>query len=155
MNKIQFKLIRESLHLSKTELAELFNINIRTVQSWETGREVIPLKRYNQINEIDVQIDYSAEQFERQLIELRKIHACPDVITLLAYSKNNYDGDFGHYKLHNCLMSRCMQRLKAIGLQYKIIEFDPEKYFSWLKGEDSQLKRAEWASLYDNNLLNI
>jgi DNA-binding XRE family transcriptional regulator len=152
MNNIEFKILRESLHLSQTELSEIWNINIRTIQSWESGRECIPQKRIDELNRIELEIDFSAENFERQIVESRKQHNALNDIVLLAYKKQDFDygGDFEHYKLHNCLLSRCLQRCKTMKYNCRIVLFNKEEYLKWLTGRDSQDKRAEWASLQLN-----
>ena len=147
MNKTEFRLLREDLHLSQTELAKLFNVSLRILQKWEQGKEKLPEKRINQLLELNKQVDFTAEQFERQVIELRKEHNAPNKIILLAYKKQDYDGDFEHYKLHNALLMRCWHRCNAMGYKLNIILFNPVNYYNWLDTEDSQAKRAEWASL--------
>lgn len=147
LNKTEFRLLREDLHLSQSELSELWGINIRTIQRWEDGSEKIPEKRSVQLLEINSVIDFSAENFERQVVELRKKHDAPDVIALLAYSKDDYDGDLNHYKLHNALIMRCWHRCSAMIYNCQIVLFNRKIYTDWLSGNDSQAKRSQWASL--------
>ena len=148
MNKIEFRILRESLHLSQTELSHLWNVNLRTIQSWEQGRQPIPHDRADKLIELDKMVDAQAEQFERALINARKEYGAPDEIVLIAYSQQSYDRGLKHFKLHNCLLARCIQRCKAIGINYKIVMFDRNAYTDWLDGQvDTSGKRSEWASL--------
>lgn len=150
MNKTEFRLLRESLHLSQTELSEIFQVNIRTVQSWEQGRERIPEKRINQLLDFNSALDFSAENFERQVVDLRKNHDAPDEIVLLAYKQEDYSGDFPHHKLHNALLMRCWHRARAMNYKLRIVLFNRNDYLKWSKNKDSQALRAQWASLQIN-----
>lgn len=154
MNKTEFRLLREDLHLSQTELAELFGVSLRTFQRWEQGKEKIPEKRIEQLLKLNAAVDFSAEQFERQIIELRKAHGLPEVIALVSYLKQDYDGDIEHFKLHNALLMRCWHKCRAMQLECecRIVLFNPESYFAWLKTDDSQAQRALWASGVISNL---
>ena len=42
MQGVELKMVREWLALSGQELADLLNINARTIRSWEQGRDPIP-----------------------------------------------------------------------------------------------------------------
>lgn len=152
MNKTEFRLLREDLHLSQVELAELFGVSLRTFQRWEQGKEKIPEKRIEQLLKLNAAVDFSAEHFERQIVKMRKEHGAADVIALVSYLKQDYDGDFEHFKLHNALLMRCWHRCRAIGVECRFVLFNPESYYNWLKNEDSQAQRALWASGVISNL---
>jgi len=146
-NNIEFKLLRESLHLSRHDLAELWEINPRSVQRWDKGELDIPQNRQTQLYNYWVQINNAVLRFKSLLEDLEEKHNPADEIVLLAYDSWSYDGDFEHYKMHNALLTRCRELADNIGYTVRIIEFKPKEYEYWLNGrEDTQALRSQWAS---------
>lgn len=147
MNSIEFKLIREELHLSQTELAELWGVALRTLQRWEKGDFQIPQNKQEELIKYLNQINFCVRKFMLKLNELKATKN--DTIVLLAYNKNDYDGDFDHYKLHNAVILKCKETARINGYEnIRICKFDPKAYFYWLKDrKDTQNARSQWASL--------
>lgn len=147
MNYTEFKLLRESLHLSRHDLAELWEINPRSVQRWDKGELDIPQNRQTQLYNYWVQVNNAVLRFKSLLEDLEGKHNPADEIVLLAYDAWSYDGDFEHYKMHNALLCRCRELADNIGYTVRIVEFKPKDYECWLNGrEDTQALRSQWAS---------
>jgi len=145
MNDIEFKLIREELHLSQTELAELWGVSLRTLQRWEKGDFNIPANREEQLHNMLLDV-YNAVQHFLEILEKN----APDKktnIVLLAYNQWTYDGDFPHYKIHYSAISKCKSAAVEIGFNIRIVKFKPDEYAAWLQGRaDTQALRSLWAS---------
>lgn len=147
MNYTEFKLLRESLHLSRHDLAELWEINPRSVQRWDKGELAIPQNRQTQLYSYWVQVNNAVLRFKSLLEDLEGKHNPADEIVLLAYDSWSYDGDFEHYKMHNALLTRCRELADNIGYTVRIVEFKPKEYEYWLnEREDTQSLRSQWAS---------
>lgn len=146
MNAIEFKLIREELHLSQTELAELWGVALRTLQRWEKGDFQIPQDKQLELIKFLNRVNLAVKEFMITLNDL-KINTS-DTIVLLAYDKNTYDGDFPHYKLHNAVISKCKETARLSGFKIRICKFRPNAYYEWLGSKkDTQATRSLWASL--------
>lgn len=146
MNNIEFKLIREELHLSQTELAELLSVSLRTVQRWERGDVTIPADAQAFLNNNLSAVFRSVKEF---LITLDTKAEGKMTIVLLAYNAWSYDGDFPHYKIHNSMLIKAKEAALTQGFNVIIISFKPDLYKEWLGNKpDNQQNRAAWASLY-------
>lgn len=146
MNDIEFKLIREELHLSQTELAELWGVSLRTLQRWEKGDFKIPKEREEELYQMLLDVINAVQHFLEVLDE--KAENRNNTIVLLAYNQWNYDGDFPHYKIHYSAIAKCKEAANQIGFNVRIVKFKPNEYADWLAGrEDNQAMRASWAGL--------
>ena len=144
MQDIEFKLKREELHLSQTELSELWGVSLRTLQRWERGDFKIPEERAQQITQMLDDVNNTVISFFEKLKTVEKDNA----IILLAYNQWNYDGDFEHYKIHYSCLAKCQDCAKKLGYNVRIDKFKPDEYADWLAGrEDNQVMRSQWASL--------
>lgn len=149
MNNIEFMLMRESLHLSRHDLAEIWGVNPRSVQRWDRGELDIPQNRKTQLYNYWVQINNAVLRFKSLLEDLEGKHNPADEIVLLAYDAWSYDGDFEHYKMHNALLTRCRELADNMGYTVRIVPFLPKEYDNWLGNrEDSQNMRSLWATEY-------
>ncbi len=149
MNYIEFRLIRESLHLSRKEFSELWNIDLDTLQRWENNEEAIPIARQDQLNAIDEEVEQAAENVVNIVVDEKEHYENLNFINVLAYNNTTYDGNFKHYKLHNAALIRAKHRLKReLKINLKIVEFDCEKYTKWRNGRpDTMALRSAWAAL--------
>ena len=148
MNYVEFKLTRESLHLTRQELSELWDINPRTVQRWDRGELPIALERQEQLKALDKAVEQAAENVVNLVLDEKEHHEGIECVNVLAYDKTTYDGTFEHYKLHNAVLMRAKHRLKReLKVNLKIIKFDYEKYNEWLNGRtDTMALRSAWAA---------
>jgi len=147
MNGIELKIAYDGLHLTQQELAELWQINSSTIRRWERGLFAIPNKRAEQLAKYYAEI-YNAFNGFCEFIEKQKLKK-DDEVYLLAYNKDNYDGDFEHYKFHLKLLEECRYHLDG-KVKVKIVEFDKPVYLKWLGNKkDTQTNRATWASLQE------
>ena len=145
MNAIEFKLIREELHLSQTELAELLEVSLRTLQRWEKGDFQIPDDKKQALAKMLVDVKTATDNFVGLLQEKGEKDM---TIALLSYSPTCYDGDFPHYKLHNAVITKCKLQAEDLGYHVRLVKLHPDNYRNWLNGkEDNQANRANWASL--------
>ena len=144
MNAIEFKLMREELHLSQTELSKLLEVSLRTLQRWEKGDFQITDDKKQALWQMFVDVKTATENF----VELLEKGEKDMVIALLSYSPTYYDGDFPHYKLHNAVIMKSKIRAEELGYNVRLVKFQPDNYKNWLGGkEDNQANRANWASL--------
>lgn len=147
MNNTEFMLMRESLHLSRHDLAETWEVNPRSVQRWDRGELDIPQNRKTQLYNYWVQVNNAVLRFKSLLEDLEGKHNPADEIVLVAYDSWSYDGDFEHYKIHNALLCRCRELADNMGYTVRIVSFKPKDYEFWLNGrEDNQAFRSQWAS---------
>lgn len=153
MNYIEFKLLRESLHLSRHDLAEIWEVSPRAIQRWDKGELAIPQNRKEQLLQLYLDVRESVLNFKILLKELEENHNKADEILLLAYDNWSYDGNFPSYKIHNSCLIRCKQVANDMGYKVKIVPFEPREYANWLGDEeDNEQRRSEWASLYFKNI---
>lgn len=146
MNSTEFKLIREELHLSQTELSELLNVSLRSVQRWEKGVFIIPADAQNFLKDNLNAVYRSVKEF---LITLDEKAEKDMTIVLLAYNAWSYDGDFPHYKIHNSMLIKAQEAARTQGFKTVIVQFKNDLYQAWLGDmEDCQTNRAAWASMY-------
>jgi hypothetical protein len=123
----------------------MWHVALRTVQRWEKGDFLIPEERKQELLGLLNSVNNSVREF---MITLDKLGATTtDTIVLLAYTANNYDGDFPHYKLHNAVVTKAQERARNNNLNLRIVLFNPKNYYEWLKDRaDTQATRSEWAS---------
>ena len=146
VNDIEFKLIREELHLSQTELAELWGVALRTLQRWEKGDFNIPKERQEELYKMILDVYKSVQNFLEVLNENTTDNKT--TLVLLAYNQWTYDGDFPHYKIHYSSIAKCQSAAEKIGFKVRIVKFKPTEYTEWLAGrKDTQAMRSMWASL--------
>lgn len=146
MNNTEFKLIREELHLSQTELAELRGVSLRTVQRWEKGDFLIPDSVQTELKSWLNAVYNSVKQF---LLTLDAKAEKAQTIVLLAYNAWSYDGDFSHYKIHNSCIIKAKEAAEQQGFKVCIVKFEPEAYKTWLADKpDNQQNRACWAAFH-------
>lgn len=146
MNNTEFKLVREELHLSQTELAELRSVSLRTVQRWERGDFQIPPDVQEFLKSSLNAVFTSVKQF---LLILDGKAEKGETIVLLAYNSWSYDGDFPHYKIHNSMLIKAKEAAEAQGFKVVIVKFNPDSYAEWLGDKpDNQQNRALWAAFY-------
>lgn len=145
MNNTEFRLIREELHLSQTELAELWGVSLRTVQRWEKGDFPVPEEKQAFLKENLSAVYRSVKEF---LITLEKLaDEALGTVVLLAYNAWSYDGDFPHYKIHNSMLIKAKETAEIQGFKVCIVKFEPELYKEWLNDKpDNQENRASWAA---------
>lgn len=149
MNNTEFMLMRESLHLSRHDLADIWEVNPRSVQRWDRGELAIPDNRKTQLYNYWVQINNAVLRFKSLLEDLEGKHSPADEIVLVAYDSWSYDGDFEHYKMHNALLCRCREIADNIGYPVRIVKFEPKDFDNWLGDRvDSQQMRSLWATEY-------
>lgn len=151
MNNIEFQLLREDLHLTRQDLAEIWEVNPRTIQRWDRGDVDIPDNRKKQLESYYNAVLQGVKNFETVLDERIKKNGEPDEIFLIAYDAWSYDGDFPHFKIHNACLIKCKQAGVKKGYCVSIVPFKPQEYEEWLHQmnyNDSQEIRAAWASEY-------
>ena len=147
MNNIEFRLLREELHLSQTELADLWQKPIRTIQRWEKGEFLIPQEYQDRLEKYLSDVNRSVKQFLLTLENLAD--GTESKIVLLAYNCWTYNGDFPHYKIHNSCIIKCKEVAKTLGFNVRLVQFKPDEYETWLDTigkEDNQANRSVWAS---------
>lgn len=148
MNNIEFKLLRESLHLTRQDLADIWGLSSpRVIQRWDKGDLSIPLNRQEELKKLDDLVDKTTENFINTIIFKTERFEHIDIICVVAYNAITYDGDFIHYKLHNAVLMRAFHQLKRKGIFLKIVEFDKKDYLNWLgEKSDTQAMRSAWAA---------
>lgn len=151
MNNTEFKLIRESLHLSRHDLAELWNVSPRSVQRWDKGDMPIPEERKKMLESYNAIVNQAVENFINFIIDQKEHYETLDYICVVAYDSWSYDGEFPHYKMHNACLMRCRNALKSrFKTELHIVLFNPKEYEQWLKlnkETDSSAARSAWAAL--------
>lgn len=148
MNNIEFKLLRESLHLTRQDLADIWGLSSpRVVQRWDKGDLQIPLNRQEELKELDDIVDKAVENFINTIIFKIERFENINIIRVIAYDAITYDGEFIHYKLHNAVLMRAFHQLKRKGILLEIVEFDKNDYRKWLgENTDTQAMRSAWAA---------
>lgn len=140
MNGIELRLFREELHMTLKEFAGLFKINTSTLFRMEKGYLKVPESMSLVLFSYFRMITKAVENFKNTVESFETLE--PPKIVLIAYNEKTYDGDFIHYKMHDCVLAKC----KIIYPDLEIISFDPEKYNEWRKDrKDTQDLRAQWA----------
>lgn len=136
MKPIEFKLIRKSLNLSSQDIANIFNVNVRSVWRWEKGYSKIKDKKYF------VEIPIEIERFILDLNDKIQLEADNAINKISIQSRKNkkplliiFNPDEGkftnisEYKARNVMMQRCILGLIRIGVKTPpIIVFDIESY---------------------------
>ena len=148
MNNIEFKLLRESLHLTRQDLADIWGLSSpRVIQRWDKGDLPVPVNRQEELKSLDNLVEETVKNFIDTIILKKERFENIDIVCVIAYNATNYDGDFLHYKLHNAVLMRSFHELKRKGILLKIVEFDRKDYLNWLgKKSDTQAMRSAWAT---------
>ena len=159
MTPAEFKTIRESLGLTEKWIADHSDVNLKTVEYWESGRMAIPKEAEKMFANIDRLLDKSVAKVLTQIEEVEKVRGePPDEVMLLRYRT---DADLWQFypemkplpaSTYATLLSRVRRRLWSKGIPSVIEYMEPEDYQAWLGDQpDTEAHRAAWATEKQNN----
>jgi transcriptional regulator with XRE-family HTH domain len=147
MTSAELKTLRESLGLPVSFLATQANVQRRTVEYWESGRNKVP----EDVSILIINIENNFAQIVENIIGLVK-EKMPSDVALIRYKTDEdlwkFRPDFKQLPAtaHAALISRCRRELWKIGIKSIIEYMIPDEYLKWLNGRsDSEDLRAEWA----------
>lgn len=143
-----FKALREACYLSQSECAEWMDVNKRTVQSWESGREPLPAPRLEAIKQLRADMDAYLIEAGKALSQF----AGNERKRLLIYSNRDYelvnwgDGDkWPTAGVHRALMGCLVSLVENIELVW--FNYDDYIQFKGNRPDDTTV-RAEWLISY-------
>lgn len=148
-------ILRESVGLTASQLAELTDYEEERVRAWEGGCVPIPLPVAEILIRLDEYLGYAVNcvldefrQFQTRGMPVR------GEISLMVYGS---DQDLWHYRpefrplpttLHATLVQRCCKALAGMGIAARAVCMEPQAYEQWRHGRnDCERTRAEWATL--------
>ncbi|WP_421782590.1 DUF4447 family protein [Kiloniella litopenaei] len=156
MTPAEFKTLRESLWLSQQDVADLANVQKRTVQYWESGNR--PRGVPDDVSDLIKRLDALVEGTVLNVVEF--ITDCgekPEKAVFLRYNSNEdlkkykpHDHQaLGSVKVHSAMVDRIRTALSRLDVETRITFMDPDKYEQWRLAEgfeDGEDTRAKWAS---------
>lgn len=157
MTPAEFKTLRESLWLSQQDIADLADVQKRTVQYWEKGASVrgIPGDVTDHIKRLDALVESAV----LNVVDFIGDKASkPTEIVLLRYLSENdlkryrpleHEG-FGSVKVHSAMIDRTRAALGRLGVKARITYMEPDRYEEWRHCEglsDGEDTRSVWAGL--------
>lgn len=158
MTPAEMKTLRESLGLSAQFLSDNLNVQLRTVQYWESGKKPVPKDVSDWLQNISNNFDRMLKQQTDALELLFVSHGQPAEIVLIRYRTQEhlwrFLPEFHPFPetTHTAMLVRLWTWLKERDIPVKITYMNPDQYVMWLNGrEDSTDLRAAWAGEQDNH----
>lgn len=155
MTPDELKTTREAVGLSVSQLAELAQVQERTVRYWETGHSAVPQDVAKLITQIDSDLNAAVQHALSDVqAAIASAGSLPEEIVLLRYRE---DADLWHYRAdmkglpvttHAATLHRLRGRLANLHVASRIVYLNRADYEAWLgKREDGESFRAAWAAL--------
>jgi transcriptional regulator with XRE-family HTH domain len=152
MTGAELQTLREAAGLSREALAELAQVQARTVKHWEirTG-SAVPADVAAMVQAAACWVMETARDGLRQILEAHKPPA--DVVLIRYRETGHMQADHRAQGLrsdvHGAMVSRLVLDLLAHGLRVRVVWFDPQSYADWLAQEvdkpDGGGARIDWA----------
>jgi len=156
MTGAELQTLRESAGLSREALAELAQVQARTVKHWETRTgSAVPADVAGIVTRLAGWVLHTAREGLRQVLE--SPHEPADVV-LLRYRETAHmhpqDVASGaRADVHGAMVARLVLDLTAEGHRARVVWFEPEAFSSWVAdvqglppGHDTPAARAVWAA---------
>lgn len=136
-NHIEVRLMRENVRLTVNECAEMFRVNRRTWQHWESGRNKAPS---NVIDELDALNTIKDQRLGEIFAEIEEKQQDELIFSLPWYAE--FDEFKTHYpksaciatwRLYQSVAAQLMHELCTVTLVPEHVEIDPDSHlYKWL-----------------------
>jgi len=149
MSGAHLQTLREMLHLSREELADLVSVQTRTIKHWEKGRADVPHDVAETIQAMRHQVEALSSQAiaTSHQLQSESMMQPADIVVLryhnLAELRQAWPDWSLPLGLHACLIGRLMAAAPGV----RIVGFDAQAYADWRAGrQDTPAMRAAWAA---------
>ena len=151
----QLQTLPEAAGLSRDALAELAQVQARTVKHWETRTgAAVPADVAAIVTRLSGWVLHTAREGLRQV---QQAHHKPAEVVLLRYRESAHlhpqDVAQGLHDVHGAMVARLVLDLAANGHRARVVWFDPEEFAHWVThvqglppGHDTPDARATWAA---------
>ena len=159
MTGAELDTLRRICGWEREDLAELCEVQTRTIKHWQSGRAAVPVQVAQLVRSHVTWLQDLTERTLRQyagVLELARSGGAgePLEVVLLRYRERSHIASMAADDTltpatHAALAARVMLALQAQGVEVRVVWFDPQAFGDWAHREgasDTPASRAAWAA---------